>query len=130
MMELNAATAADLDKLKGIGAVLSERIIKWRDQRGGFQSIDQLLEVYGIKPEVLEQNRKYLTIIPVEPKKINVNTCTAEELQHHCHLRWKVINAIIAYRNAHGSYEDLQDLQKCKLVTEEIFSKIAPLLEL
>ena len=129
-MELNSATAEDLQKLRGIGAVLSARIVKWRDQRGGFQAIDQLLDVYGIKPEVLEQNRKYLTIIPVEPKKININTCTGEELQRHCHIRRKVVNAIIAYREHHGDYQTLDDLRKCKLVTVEIFSKIAPLLEL
>ena len=130
VMELNSATADDLQKLRGIGAVLSARIVKWRDTRGGFQSIDQLLDVYGIKPEVLEQNRKYLTIIPVEPKKININTCTAEELQQHCHIRWKVVNAIIAYRGHHGDFKTLEGLRGCKLVTGEIFSKIAPLLTL
>lgn len=130
MMEVNSATAEDLDKLRGIGAVLSERIVKYRDARGGFQTIDQLLDIYGIKPEVLEENRKYLTIVPAPIKKININTCTAEELQHHCHIRWKVVNAIIAYREHHGSYLALEDLRKCKLVDGEIFSKIAPVLEL
>lgn len=129
-MELNSATAEDLEKLRGIGPVLSQRIVKYRDARGGFQSIDQLTDVYGVKPEVLEENRKYLTIKPAPIFKLNINDCTAEQLQQHCHIQWKVVNAIIAYRDMHGPYTQLDQLQNCKLVDAEIFSKIAPLLEL
>jgi len=41
-----------------------------------------------------------------------------------------VVNSIIRYRDHHGAYKTLEDLKKSKLVDGEIFSKIAPVLEL
>lgn len=48
LVDLNRATAADLDQLPGIGPVLAERVVDWRTEHGGFASIDQLREVPGI----------------------------------------------------------------------------------
>lgn len=47
-LELNAASAAELEQLPQIGAVLAERITAYRDQIGGFSNREQLLEVEGI----------------------------------------------------------------------------------
>lgn len=47
-LDLNAATASDLDALPGIGPVLAERIIAWRTEHGRFAGVDQLREVPGI----------------------------------------------------------------------------------
>ncbi len=47
-VDLNAATAADLDGLPGIGPVLAERVIAWREEHGGFTSVEQLREVSGL----------------------------------------------------------------------------------
>lgn len=48
LLDLNAATAAELDVLPGIGPVLADRIIEWRTSHGPFASVDQLREVPGI----------------------------------------------------------------------------------
>jgi competence protein ComEA len=53
-VSLSSATAAELDALDGIGPTLAARIVAWREQNGGFQSVDQLLEVPGIGPTRLE----------------------------------------------------------------------------
>jgi competence protein ComEA len=45
---LNAATVDQLDGLPGVGPVLAQRIISWRDAHGGFRSIDELQQVPGI----------------------------------------------------------------------------------
>ena len=47
-LELNAASATELEQLPHIGAVLAERITAYRDQIGGFSNREQLLEVEGI----------------------------------------------------------------------------------
>lgn len=47
-LELNAASAVELEQLPHIGAVLAERITAYRDQIGGFSNREQLLEVEGI----------------------------------------------------------------------------------
>lgn len=48
LLDLNAASASDLDALPGIGPVLAQRIVDWRDENGRFASVDQLREVTGI----------------------------------------------------------------------------------
>ena len=48
LVDLNAATAGDLDALPGIGPVLAQRIVDWRTENGRFASVDQLREVTGI----------------------------------------------------------------------------------
>ena len=61
-IELNSATAAELRALPGIGRVLSERIIKARERRGGFRRVEELLEVKGITPELLERIGRWVEV--------------------------------------------------------------------
>jgi competence protein ComEA len=49
-VDLNAATAADLDALPGIGPVLAQRIVEHRERSGPFRSVEQLDDVPGIGP--------------------------------------------------------------------------------
>lgn len=57
LLDLNAATAQDLDALPGVGPVLADRIVAWRTEHGRFGSVDQLREVSGIG-EAKYQNLK------------------------------------------------------------------------
>ncbi len=47
-VDLNSATAAQLDQLPGVGPVLAQRIVDYRTQHGGFRTIDELRQVSGI----------------------------------------------------------------------------------
>ncbi|MEV0650892.1 ComEA family DNA-binding protein [Phytomonospora sp. NPDC050363] len=47
-VNLNAATVAELDTLPGVGPVLAQRIVDYRDANGGFTTVDQLRQVDGI----------------------------------------------------------------------------------
>lgn len=57
-VDLNTATAEDLDALPGIGPVTAEAIVAWRTAHGRFGSVDQLGEVDGIGPARLEKLRE------------------------------------------------------------------------
>lgn len=57
VVDLNAATADGLEALPGVGPVLAERIVAHRDEHGPFTSVDELAEISGIGPSVLEQVR-------------------------------------------------------------------------
>ena len=52
-VDLNSASAAELEELPGVGPVLAGRIAAYRDESGPFRSVDQLIEVPGIGPAVL-----------------------------------------------------------------------------
>ncbi|MBD3779029.1 MAG: ComEA family DNA-binding protein [Micrococcales bacterium] len=52
-VDLNTATAAELEALPGIGPVLAERIVSWRGEHGAFADVDSLEDVPGIGPALL-----------------------------------------------------------------------------
>jgi competence protein ComEA len=52
-VDLNRADAAAFDTLPGIGPVLAERIVAWRDEHGRFTAVEELTEVTGIGPALL-----------------------------------------------------------------------------
>jgi competence protein ComEA len=52
-LDLNRATAEELERLPGIGAVLAERIVAYRDSKGGFRSVEELEQVRGVGPAML-----------------------------------------------------------------------------
>ncbi|MFC5380055.1 helix-hairpin-helix domain-containing protein [Aquipuribacter nitratireducens] len=62
VLDLNAADVAALDALPGIGPVLAERVVAHREEVGPFGSVDELADVSGIGPSVLEQVRDLVTV--------------------------------------------------------------------
>lgn len=62
LIHLNKATAADLDKLPGIGPTLSERIIDWRNANGGFKKLEDLRRVGGIGDKLFAGIKKLVTL--------------------------------------------------------------------
>ncbi|MEX2289531.1 MAG: ComEA family DNA-binding protein [Mycobacteriales bacterium] len=62
LLDLNAASASDLDALPGIGPVLAQRIVDWRTQNGRYASVDQLREVTGIGEAKYEDLRAKVTV--------------------------------------------------------------------
>ena len=56
----NAASEQSLMKISGVGPVLAERIRKYRENEGMFESVDQLMEIKGIGPKTIEKIRKYI----------------------------------------------------------------------
>ena len=53
-ISLGSATASELEGIDGIGPVTAEKILSFRDERGGLASIEELDEVPGIGPATLE----------------------------------------------------------------------------
>ena len=63
-IELNTALWWELTQIRGIGEVRAKQIVKLRELRKGFESIDDLSEVRGITPEILERIRRRVRIEP------------------------------------------------------------------
>ena len=73
---LNTSTAADLTQVRGIGAVLSERIIKYRTRLQGFDELNQLYEVYGLDSLVVENVKRQFKI-KTKPKRTKISDALA-----------------------------------------------------
>ena len=61
-LDLNSATAAELDRLPGIGPELARRIVAYREVHGPFAAVEDLLRVEGIGPVTLERIRDLVTV--------------------------------------------------------------------
>jgi competence protein ComEA len=63
-LDLNRASAADLETLPGVGAALAARIVARRSAQGRFRSVDELRQVAGIGEKLIAALRPYLTVSP------------------------------------------------------------------
>jgi len=62
IVDLNRATAADLDRLPGVGPSTAKAIIDHRTRNGPFASVDDLLAVRGIGPAKLAEIRPWVRV--------------------------------------------------------------------
>jgi competence protein ComEA len=61
-ININTATAEDLDQLPDIGPVLAQRIVAYRNEFGHFSCVEDLLHVNGIGEKTLAKIREYITV--------------------------------------------------------------------
>lgn len=62
VIDLNTAGAADLQRLPGIGATRARAVVEYRQEHGAFRSVDDLLNVDGIGPAIVEKVRPYVSV--------------------------------------------------------------------
>ncbi|TPV35522.1 helix-hairpin-helix domain-containing protein [Paucihalobacter ruber] len=115
-IDLNKATAAQLQRVYGIGEKLSQRIIEYRDiQPDGFIADIQLTEVYGITTELAEKITNHFTVkTPAQINKINLNSAKVEELVTIKYIDYEVAYNIIETRTLRDGFQSLDELTKVK----------------
>jgi competence ComEA-like helix-hairpin-helix protein len=126
--DINTADTAQLIALKGIGATLAGRIVKFRDALGGFVSSDQFRDIYGLDSLALDELQKFGKIRSAV-RKIPVNTASAEELDRHPFLSRRQAQIIVSYREQHGAYTSAESLKPIRILDAKTIEKIAPYLE-
>ncbi len=126
IIDINTATVEDWKALPGIGEVLSNRIIKFRDKIGGFASIEQVAKTYGLKDSTFQLIKPYLKLSAPAVNKININTALENELMECAGISKDIAQAIIIYRKKNGNFQSVDELKKIVFINEEMFQKIAP----
>ncbi|MBM4188359.1 MAG: hypothetical protein FJ206_13745 [Gemmatimonadetes bacterium] len=141
-IDLNTASAADLDRLPGIGPGLASKLVAERAKRGGFRSMAAVDSIPGIGEALLDRIAPHLTlpdtgrkkprhqsVLPgappppqvVVPKrgkggsaapKVRVNTASELELVALRGIGPARAKAIVAYRQANGPFASVRDLEK------------------
>lgn len=129
IIEINTADTSDFISLPGIGSKLAWRIVNFRDKLGGFHNINQIAETYGLPDSTFQKIKSYLKLTDPNVKKININTASVDELKTHPYIRYQLARPIVAYREQHGLFSKPEDLKKIMIVTDEVFLKIAPYLQ-
>lgn len=128
VIDINSADTTELKRLNGIGSKLSQRIINFRSKLGGFVSVEQVAETYGLPDSTFQKIKEQLKVNPSAIKKIDINSASLDELKAHPYIRFAIANAIIQYRNEHGRFQTVSELQKLGAIDETVFRKISPYL--
>lgn len=128
VIELNAADSASLVKVKGIGPFFARVIIEHRDKLGGYRTKEQVLEVYGMDSAKFAGMESWLRVDSTQIVKININVATFKELQRHPYINYNQTKAIINYRDQHGPFKSVTDLQQIHLIKGAPYLKVAPYL--
>ncbi|WP_232530393.1 ComEA family DNA-binding protein [Flavobacterium columnare] len=113
--DINLATKEDLMKIYGIGDVISDRILKSRESLGGFVSMDQIQEIWGLSPEVITELNKKFTLFKVpEVLKIKINEASTKELLKIPYIKYPVAREIIGFRSMNNGIHSVDDLLEIK----------------
>ncbi|GAA4281506.1 ComEA family DNA-binding protein [Gaetbulibacter aestuarii] len=114
--DLNTATAKELRVISGVGPVLSDRIIKYRNRFvDGFISDIQLQDVYGLTPETISNIKKEFTVkSPRKINRININTASIDDLVTVQHIDYPLAHNIIEERTLREGFKSWDELKKVK----------------
>jgi len=129
-LDLAVADSLELIKLRGIGSVFAKRIVKYRERLGGFSSVEQLKEVWGMTDSLYLSISPHLFLSDSIPASIALNSILLSDLGKHPYVGFELGKVILNYREQHGPFKVAEDIKKVPLVTEEIFRKLAPYLSL
>ncbi|RKS95452.1 DNA uptake protein ComE-like DNA-binding protein [Flavobacterium limicola] len=114
-IDINDATKEDLVKIYGIGDAISSRILKQKELMGGFVSMEQMKEVWGLSPEVIENlNTHFKVLVLPRFKKIEINNASLKELSQFHYFRYSLAKEIVTYRSMNGNIKNIEDLTKIK----------------
>lgn len=125
---INSIDSSGLVKVKGIGKVLSIRILKYRKLLGGFVDKNQLKEVYGINDSLYMIIEKQFYLDTSLIRKLPVNKATEFQLRKHPYISSYEAKAIKSYVKYHREITSLQELLEQRIVKQDKFNKISPYL--
>ena len=129
VLDINQATKEDLMKVYGIGDKISDRILEQKQKYGAFVSMEQMNDVWGLSPEVIEKlNTSFVVKSTVACKKININNASVKELSQFPFFRYQLAKDIVIYRTMNGDIA-IADLTKIKGFPVEKIKIIALYLE-
>lgn len=127
IIELNQADSIQLVSIKGVGPAFSKRIMKYRTMIGGFHSIEQLKEVYGMTDSLYQFIAPQVKVDPNQLVKIPINAIDFTSLRKHFYFNFQTAQAVINYRNKHGKLTE-NDIKNLGVFSEEKLKLILPYL--
>jgi len=146
MININIADIETLAELPGIGPAKAQAMFEYRTQQESLSSLIELVNIKGIGKKTLAKLLPYLEMIgdsaevyafvaentPTKDtaltsevtEKINVNSASIKQLQNLSGIGQKKAQAIIDYRNEHGSFQTIEEIMSVKGIGQGIFDKI------
>lgn len=125
-LDLNTCDSASLEELPGIGPVLAARIIRFRKLIGGYASVGQLREVYGLPEETFALISGRVTADSLDVKRIRINSAGYGDLIRHPYFKKNEVPALLKYRELNGRISGLDELVSNGVISAESAGKLSP----
>lgn len=124
-IELNSADTSDLKMIPGIGTGFANKIVKYRNALGGYISISQLTEVWGLDDDLYNKITPYITIVPAN-KKVKINSDDFKTLNKHPYISYQQAQVIIDIRERKGLIESIERLSLLDEFTDSNIKQLKP----
>ncbi len=125
LVNINRADTAEFKKIPGIGSAYASRIIKYRQRLGGFYSVDQIREVYGIEDDLFATISQWMKVENDSLAGIPVNRASLEQLKSHPYINFYQAKAIIELRKRKGKLNDLSELKLLEEFSETDLERLS-----
>ncbi len=133
ILNLRTADTTELKMIKGIGSYRAKQIIRYREQLGGFASVEQLREVKALQPLLKDSlstdsllSHFFLDSVHIVP--LRVNSMHVERLQRHPYLSFEQARAIYELRRRKIQLKHLDQLRTLDCLTEQDIQRLRPYL--
>ena len=95
---INTATEEAFMQIRGIGPVLSERIVRYRERLGGFFEVEQLKEVFGLDSTIVSENLHHFILDESDLRPIDLEHSAFREVLSHPYLEFEEVQCLFNTR--------------------------------
>ncbi len=128
IVDLNLADTTLLKQVPGIGSVYAGRIVKYRNLLGGFASVSQLQEVYGIDESRYQDLKPWFSASTTSLEKIRINELSIKELSKHPYINYQQAKQIEQLRKQIGLLSHPDQLNQNHIFSDNEVNRILPYL--
>lgn len=128
LIDINSADTTLLMSLPKMTSYCAGMIVRYRKKLGGYYSIKQLKEVWGMDSAMFQADINKVSADSLLVYKINVNSADIKQLGYHPYIRYYLAKAIVNYREEHGLFSSLSALHKMAAIDDSTYQKIVPYL--
>lgn len=127
---LNQTDSLALLEVPGIGPAFAGRIIRYRERLGGFTSIHQLKEVFGIDSARYEALAPLFQVHATTVQPLYLNQAEELQLAAHPYIGKVLARRLVAYRQQHGPFKTPEDMLRIHGLDSLRFQKLLPYLKI
>lgn len=124
-IKLNSADTTAFKKIPKIGSSFARRIVKYRELLGGYVSLSQLKEIWGMDDYLYEDIKPYIELDKKTTKKLRINHLTYKELIKHPYLDPDQVKVILDIRERKGDILSMEHLGLLDEFTENDIKRLS-----
>jgi competence protein ComEA len=129
LIDLNKCDSLSLLQLPGIGPVFAARIIKYRKLLGGYASVEQLKEVYGLPRETYNNIAGRFFADSTIIRRVKINSAEYNEIIRLPYFEKYEVTAILKYRKLIGRLNGIEEMVDKMLISPEKGARLSPYLD-